>query len=62
MTGITLERPLRTEIIAYFHCGPLQNLITDKRQNKRKVTLNPIIFTELLKNQNKNNRRKAIKR
>jgi len=46
MTGITLEIPLRTEIIAYFHCGPLQKLFADKRQNKRKVTLNPMILTE----------------
>ena len=46
MTGITLKRPLRTEIIVYFHCGPLQKLFADKRQNKRKVTLNPMILTE----------------
>ena len=54
MTGITQKGPLRTEIIVYFHCGPLQKLFADKRQNKRKVTLNPMILTEQL------NRRKAI--
>ena len=54
MTGIKLKRLLRTEIIVYFHCGPLQKLFADKRQNKRKVTLNPMILTEQL------NRRKAI--
>ena len=58
MTGITLERPLRTEIIVYFHCGFLQKLLADKRQNKSKVTLNPMILTEQFK---KINRRKAIK-
>jgi len=46
MTGITLKGPLRTEIIAYFHSGPLQKLFAYKRQNKRKVTLNPMILTE----------------
>ena len=54
MTGITLKGPLRTEIIVYFHSGPLQKLFAYKRQNKRKVTLNPMILTEQL------NRRKAI--
>ena len=49
MTGITLKGPLRTEIIVYFHSGPLQKLFADKRQNKRKVTLNPMILTEQLK-------------
>ena len=49
MTGITQKGPLRTEIIVYFHCGPLQKLFADKRQNKRKVTLNPMILTEQLK-------------
>ena len=48
MTGITLKGPLRTEIIVYFHCGPLQKLFADKRQNKRKVTLNPMILNEQL--------------
>ena len=43
--------------IVYFHCGFLQKLFADKRQNKRKVTLNPMILTEHLK---KINRRKAI--
>ena len=43
--GIT-KRPLRTEITVNFHCGPLQKLFADKRQNKRKVTLNPMILTE----------------
>ena len=46
MTGITLENPLITEMTIYFHCGPLQKLFADKRQNKRKVTLNLMIFTE----------------
>ena len=54
MTGITLKGPLRTEIIVYFHSGPLQKLFAYKRQNKRKVTLNPMILTEQL------NRRKTI--
>ena len=49
MTGITLKGPLRTEIIVYFHSGPLQKLFAYKRQNKRKVTLNPMILTEQLK-------------
>ena len=49
MIGITLKRTLRTEIIVHFHCGPLQKLFSDKRQNKRKVTLNPMILTEQLK-------------
>ena len=44
MPGIILERPLRTEYIAYFHCGPLQKLFADKRLNKRKVTLNPVVL------------------
>jgi len=49
MTGITLKGPLRTEIIVYFHSGPLQKLFAYKRQNKRKVTLNPMILTEQLR-------------
>ena len=49
MTGITLKGPLRTEIIVYFHCGLLQKLFADKRQNIRKVTLNPMILDEQLK-------------
>ena len=52
MTGITLENPLRTEMTTYFHCGPLQKLFAYKRQNKRKVTLNPMILTEQLKKKN----------
>ena len=36
MTGITLERPLRTEFIAYFHCGPLQKLFADKEKTESK--------------------------
>jgi hypothetical protein len=43
--------------LVYFHCGPLQKLFADKRQNKRLVALNPMILTEQLK---KINRRKAI--
>ena len=49
MTEITLKGPLRTEIIVYFHSGPLQKLFAYKRQNKSKVTLNPMILTEQLK-------------
>ena len=48
MTGITLKGPLRTEIIVYFQSGPLQKLFAYKRQNKRKVTLNPMILNEQL--------------
>ena len=48
MTGITLKRPLRTEIIVYFYCGPLQKLFADKRQKKEKLQ-NPMILTEQLK-------------
>ena len=44
------KRPLR---IVYFLCGPLQKLFTDKRKNKRKVTLNPMILNEQLSNKNK---------
>ena len=55
MTGITQKGPLGTEIIVYFHCGPLQKLFADKRQNKRKVTLNPMILTEQLKKKMKSN-------
>ena len=61
MTGKTLKRPLRTEIIVYFHCGPLQKLFVDKRQNKRKVTLNPMILTEQRKTKKKINRKKLKK-
>ena len=32
MTGITLEKPLRTEITAYFHCGPLQKAERKRRR------------------------------
>ena len=53
MTGITQKGPLRTEIV-YFHCGPLQKLFADKRQNKRKVTSNPMILTEQRKTKQKN--------
>ena len=51
MTGITLKRPLRTEIIVYFHCDPLQKLVAE-RQNKNRITLNPVILIyQLKKNQ-----------
>jgi len=53
MTGITLKGPLRTEIIVYFHSGPLQKLFAYKRQNKRKVTLNPMILNEQLSKKKK---------
>ena len=46
MTGITLENPLRTEMAIYFHCGPLQKLFADKRQNGMKATLIPMIFNQ----------------
>ena len=56
MTGIT-QKDLSELRIVYFHCGPLQKLFADKRQNKKKVTLNPMILNEQLK---KINRGKAI--
>jgi len=62
MTGITLKGPLRTEIIVYFHSGPLQKLFAYKRQNKRKVTLNPMILTEQRKKKKNINRKKAIEK
>jgi hypothetical protein len=59
MTGITLKGPLRTEIIVYFHSGPLQKLFAYKRQNKRKVTLNPMILTEQLKKKDEKKLKKS---
>lgn len=59
MTGITLKGPLRTEIIVYFHSGPLQKLFAYKRQNKRKVTLNPMILTEQLKKKDEKQLKKS---
>ena len=59
MTGKTLKRPLRTEIIVYFQSGPLQKLFAYKRQNKRKVTLNPMILTEQLKKKDEKQLKKS---
>ena len=52
MTGITLKRPLRTEMLFISIVVPSKSCLQIKRQNKRKVTLNPM----------SNNRRKTIKR
>ena len=58
MTGITLKRPLRTEIIVYFHCGPLQKLFADKKTEQKENYIKPYDLNwATLK---KINRRKAI--
>ena len=49
MTGITLKRPLRTEILFISIVVPSKSCLQIRRQNKRKVTLNPMILTEQLK-------------
>ena len=54
MTGIT-QKDLSELRIVYFHCGPLQKLFADKRQNKRKVTLNPMILNEQQQKNKKQN-------
>ena len=46
MTGITLKRPLRTEILFISIVVPSKSCLQIKRQDKRKVTLNPMILTE----------------
>ena len=54
MTGITLKRPLRTEILFISIVVPSKSCLQIKRQNKRKVTLNPMILTEQRKKKEKN--------